>query len=322
MSAVKVCHFCGKRSIDFSNIQNFFFHVKSHQSVPTNCCICDKTYKLNKLERQYVNVTNKADRMFVMLKEYENSMYILNNSETWINIDENAIEKLEKIQNTICRSILSIPISTPASFILWELGLLTMENRIIKKKLTFYHHLINLPDEALAKQMMNVQLEHQFPGLVKECLNYLRELKLENVNLKNVSKTLWKKEVKKAIKIKNEKELRRDIGKLEKVKEYATENFQQKRYFKDLNLDEARAIFKHRSKMTQYTKWNFKNDPQYRNVLWKCSSCKTNIDTQSHLLWCESYKKLRENKDLKSDKDLATYLMEVFKIRTKINTKK
>ena len=45
MSAVKVCHFCGKRSIDFSNVQNFFFHVKSHQSVPTNCCICDKTFK-------------------------------------------------------------------------------------------------------------------------------------------------------------------------------------------------------------------------------------------------------------------------------------
>lgn len=32
--------------------------------------------KLNKLDRQYVNMTNKADRMFVMLKEYENSMYI------------------------------------------------------------------------------------------------------------------------------------------------------------------------------------------------------------------------------------------------------
>ena len=59
-------------------------------------------------------------------------------------------------------------------------------------------------------------------------------------------KSSWKKEVKKAIKIKNEKELRRDIGKLEKVKQYAKENFQQKRYFKDLNLDEARAIFKHR----------------------------------------------------------------------------
>ena len=32
--------------------------------------------KLNKLERQYTNITNKADRMFYMIKEYETSLYI------------------------------------------------------------------------------------------------------------------------------------------------------------------------------------------------------------------------------------------------------
>ena len=45
MSADKVCHFCAKRSIDFTDIKKFYFHVRSHQSVPNNCCICDKTYK-------------------------------------------------------------------------------------------------------------------------------------------------------------------------------------------------------------------------------------------------------------------------------------
>ena len=32
--------------------------------------------KLNKLDRQYVNMLNKADRMFFMMKEYETSLYI------------------------------------------------------------------------------------------------------------------------------------------------------------------------------------------------------------------------------------------------------
>ena len=32
--------------------------------------------KLNKLERQYTNVTNKSERMFCMIKEYENSLYM------------------------------------------------------------------------------------------------------------------------------------------------------------------------------------------------------------------------------------------------------
>ena len=103
------------------------------------------------------------------------------------------------------------------------------------------------------------------------------------------------------------------------MKEYSGENFHQKDYFKNLNLHEARTVFKHRAKMTQYTKWNFKNDPQYRHDLWKCSSCKTNIDTQSHILWCDSYKKLREGKDLTNDKDLANYIIQVLKTRTELN---
>ena len=32
--------------------------------------------KLNKLERQYTNVTNRSERMFCMMKEYENSLYM------------------------------------------------------------------------------------------------------------------------------------------------------------------------------------------------------------------------------------------------------
>ena len=173
--------------------------------------------------------------------------------------------------------------------------------------------MLNLSDEALAKQMIDVQLKNNFPGLAQECQTYMKELNLPNINDENVKKIVWKREVKKAIKIKNEEELRKEIGKLEKVKEYANEKFQLKSYFKDLNLDEARTMFKYRAKMTHYIKWNFKNDPQYRKELWKCSSCKSNIDTQSHLLWCESYKELREGKDLNSDKDLVTYIIEVLK---------
>ena len=32
--------------------------------------------KLNKLDRQYINMINEADRMFFMMKEYETSLYI------------------------------------------------------------------------------------------------------------------------------------------------------------------------------------------------------------------------------------------------------
>ena len=42
------------------------------------------------------------------------------------------------------------------------------------------------------------------------------------------------------------------------------------------------------------------------------------IDTQSHVLWYESYSGLREGKGLEKDEDLCAYLQEVFKIRHKL----
>ena len=41
------------------------------------------------------------------------------------------------------------------------------------------------------------------------------------------------------------------------------------------------------------------------------------MDSENHLLWCESYKKLRENKNLDNDKDLCKYLHDILAHRTK-----
>ena len=190
------------------------------------------------------------------------------------------------------------------------------------KKLNFYHHLLNLPDNTLAKQMVTIQIENEWPGLAKECKDFINSLKLTDITKASIKKNQWKKEVKKAVIEKNKEELKKEIGKLEKVKEFKDEKFEQKEYFKELNLKEARAVFKHRSKMTQYVKRNFANEPQYRNDLWQCTGCKSNVDTESHILWCDAYRDLRQGKDIKNDKDLASYLLKVFDIRSKLNTNK
>ena len=52
---------------------------------------------------------------------------------------------------------------------------------------------------------------------------------------------------------------------------------------------------------------------------WLCDSCKTKIDSNSHVTWCVAYRELREGKDLKCDKDLAEYLKKVMLIRDKLN---
>ena len=67
---------------------------------------------------------------------------------------------------------------------------------------------------------------------------------------------------------------------------------------------------------------NFHSDEHYRKELWKCDSCQSAIDTQSHVLWCRAYVKLRENKDLNNDQDIDQYLQEVLEIRSNLNINK
>ena len=94
------------------------------------------------------------------------------------------------------------------------------------------------------------------------------------------------------------------------------ESFEIRNYIKELTVSEARTLFKHRFLMTQSVKMNFKNDNTYSRTLWKCDHCKK-MDSESHLLWCDAYKSLRENKNLNNDKDLCQYLQDILRLRTK-----
>ena len=67
------------------------------------------------------------------------------------------------------------------------------------------------------------------------------------------------------------------------------------------------------------TKYKIKNKKEYERTNWLCDSCESKIDSNSHVIWCEAYRELREGKDLHSDKDLAEYLKKVMSIREKLN---
>jgi len=61
-------------------------------------------------------------------------------------------------------------------------------------------------------------------------------------------------------------------------------------------------------------------DQKYRRELWRCDSCKTGaIESQSHVLHCQAYRKLREEKDLNKDKDVVDYFRGVLVIRAKLD---
>ena len=98
--------------------------------------------------------------------------------------------------------------------------------------------------------------------------------------------------------------------------EMASEEFERKSYMKDLRMNQARMKFRINTKMFNYVKLNFKNDPQ------ECESPECSyLDSQEHVLWCEEYTDLRTNKDLSRDTDLTTYYQQVMKMREKKDNK-
>ena len=76
------------------------------------------------------------------------------------------------------------------------------------------------------------------------------------------------------------------------------------------NLYSARAIFRFRVDLFP-AKMNFKNKPEYKEEKYLCDSCMSEIDHNTHVLYCPSYRLLREDKDLNNDIHLAEYLQKV-----------
>ena len=144
----------------------------------------------------------------------------------------------------------------------------------------------------------------------------------DNIN-NDYSKTRWKKIVKEKVIKKCEKDLSIEMKQLDKLTDIrqSDEQFCIKEYLKNMNLEDARVKFKLRTQMLN-VKFNYKHMPYNEKSLWKCDSCQTAIDTQSHIIWCPSYSKLRAGKDIKNDSDLIEYVKNVMKIREKLNITK
>ena len=238
---------------------------------------------------------------------------LLNNSSTWMEMDEATLNKLEEMQNSFYRNLFDVQYTTPKAALVWEVGGMKIKFRIMMNKIIFMNHILNLNENTLARQVQIAQQENESPGLTEEVKKYIRDLNLPSCFDNYFSKSKWKTLVKNAIRKANEEEIRESIKPYKKMKRIKVEEekFERKDYLTSLSLCKARTLFKHKYSMTENVKMNFKNDKSFANSLWKCSECQ-NQDSEIHLLWCPGYVDYREGLDLKSDSDLCTYLQKIF----------
>ena len=113
---------------------------------------------------------------------------------------------LDSITHNFFRSLFHSAKGNPLILYYWDTGTLLNENFLMLKKLLFLHHIISLPDTAVAKEIYLIQREKGYPGLALETDVFLQKLGIDS-DPSCFSKAAWKKEVLTKIHRKNKLDL-------------------------------------------------------------------------------------------------------------------
>ena len=226
---------------------------------------------------------------------------LLNNCGTWMEISEQSIEKLDQLQNMFLQCMFAVSQSVPKPALCWDTATLGMQVRVDKAKLALLHHITQLDNTSLAKQVYTEQNERGWPGLVAECKKISNDWQVPDITEPgcNISKVEWKTMLKKEAKVQNSKWLMERIKKSSKLEVMKNEDYGGKSYIAEMNMHDSRVHFTLRSRMYK-CKMNYLNDPKFKSEMWRCDDC---------------YRCVVRHTNTTSDQDIVNYFKEVTKIR-------
>ena len=249
---------------------------------------------------------------------------LTHNSESWVSMSRKTTKVLDDLFHKFCQIIFRVGTGCPVVSYYWQSGSLTFSNRILGKQLNFIHHLANLPEGALARNILDEQVRLSLPGLYKQCEPYLIEMGI--VNLRDFSKWQMKNKVKKFIFRKNCSELLERSQKYKKLDYHklSNETFERKHYFSNLSLENARMSFRVASKLVPTIRSNYPSKYRRQGIPLTCPTCSDPsssttsstasppLHSQSHLLTdCVGVSDLRAECDENDDKSLAVFFKKV-----------
>ena len=141
--------------------------------------------------------------------------FLWNNSECWFQIPKKALDLINSLTHSFFRTLFCSAKGTPTSMFYWDTKSLLSQNYLILRKLLFLHHLISLPDDSLAKSILNLKKEK---GITSEYTALLEELDI-NEDPANYSKEHWKKHISRKVHLKNKRELVLQLNSSKKLEE-------------------------------------------------------------------------------------------------------
>ena len=229
---------------------------------------------------------------------------LLSNTETWGIIKKKEMEELESIQKEAIMKILRQKVTTSYDGILCELGMWRVKHRINEKRLIYIHNVLTSDDDRQVKKVMKRFIEYRMKNTWSEVVEELEkeyDVRITEKEIKNYSKTEWKKEIRHKIQRKV-KEERSDEQKIHTKMRYCdVGNFKTKDYLTKLNTKDALKMLELRLQMNE-VKINFKG--KYYEQDMKCPLCMKYEDTNNHQIKCEKIKDVK----IKNDKEYNQYL--------------
>ena len=170
---------------------------------------------------------------------------LLSSSSTWQEITPEAIEIAEQLQLDFLRMLFKVPKSSPRPALRAESGVLSIQYQIIIAKISLVFHIRIMNDEALAKKIYIQQLKYGWPGLVRESINMCEEFGIPDVTIVKATKKELKIMFREACRLKDEKEPKENITKMDKLELIQKEDTRRKKYIEKITLFESRIIFQY-----------------------------------------------------------------------------
>ena len=174
--------------------------------------------EINAIEEDCRSTTLGGLKVGIDLWETAYIPSLLNNCSTWMEVKQSSIDKLDELQNSLYKTLLNIPYTTPKAALIWEVGGMKIRLTILQSKLIFMNHIIHLEEGSLAKQIQQSQEKYDAGGLTQEVKEAIASLSLPNCFEENIPERRWKYLVKKAISAANEKEIRCSAETYKKMK--------------------------------------------------------------------------------------------------------
>ena len=161
---------------------------------------------------------NKLGAINVAFNIWEQALclMILQNSESWIGLTKKTLRVLDDLFQGFSQKIWRVCVGSPIPNYYWISGCLKSSNSILLRKLEFAHHLANLPPDSLGRIIFDLE-ESDIKGhsLKKDCADHIAAIGIES--LRDVSKAVWKRKIKKYIYDKQRNELLEDMRSYKKL---------------------------------------------------------------------------------------------------------